>query len=203
MRRGTAVPYSARQCSLRLEDVASGSAAISRARAEGITETLRFMCCPPSRAGSHTHCSGSLTKPVKALTVPFAFQSPTSKRMTLGKLRETTRFTRRPEQTSRRALYGSRRFRAKWKPRNWLREASVSLSDTPQHLPRRVLPEKRLSLHGRSGRRTEAGRNPRNWSAATAGAMTWLRVSPGGAIADAASVLVSATDQRRGRGRRC
>jgi hypothetical protein len=41
--------------------------------------------------------------PVKALTVPFAFQSPPSEGMTRGKLRETTRFMRRPEQTSRRA----------------------------------------------------------------------------------------------------
>ena len=34
-----------------------------------------FMYCPPSGAGSHTHCSGSLVKPVKGFTVPFAFPS--------------------------------------------------------------------------------------------------------------------------------
>ena len=98
--------------------------------------------------------------------------------------------------------YGSRRFRAKWNPRNWQREASISLSDTPQHRPRRELPGKRLSPHGRSGRRRAASRNRRNWSAAIAGAMIWLRVSSSGGIADAASVSANAMDRRHGRGRR-
>ena len=59
-----------------LAEVASCSSSISRTRAEGDAEILRFMCCPPSSAGSHTHCSGSLLKPVKAFILPFAFQSP-------------------------------------------------------------------------------------------------------------------------------
>jgi hypothetical protein len=68
--------------------------------------------------------------------------------------------------------------------------------------PRRKLLRKRLSLHGRSGRRWVASRNQKNWFAAIAGAMTWLRVLSSGGIADAASVLVNTTDQRHGRGRR-
>src|SRR5277367_3412241 len=98
--------------------------------------------------------------------------------------------------------YGSRRFKAKWKPRNWLRETSVSLSDTPQHLLRRVLLGKRLNPHGRSGRRRAASRKQINWFAATAGAMTWLRVSLSGAIADAASASANAIGRRRGPVRR-
>ena len=98
--------------------------------------------------------------------------------------------------------YGSRRFRAKWKTRNWRREASISRSDTQQHRPRRELLGKRLSPHGRSGRRQVASRNQRNWSAATVGAMTWRRVSSSGGIADAAVVLANAMGQRRGQGRR-
>jgi hypothetical protein len=88
---------------LRLVNVASGSTSISRTRAEGDAEILRFMCCPTSSADSHTHCSGSQMTPVLAITIPFAFQSPPSEEMTPGKLQETTRFRSQPEQTSRRA----------------------------------------------------------------------------------------------------
>ncbi len=75
-------------------------------------------------------------------------------------------------------------------------------SDTPQHRPRRKLLGKMLSPLGRSGKRWAANRNQTNWFAAIAVAMTWLRVSSSGAIADAASVSANATDQRHRRGRR-
>jgi hypothetical protein len=64
-------------------------------------------------------------------------------------------------------------------------------SDTPYHWPRWIRwtwrsrsarrqpgkkpPGKRLRLHGRSGRRWAVSRNQRNWFAAIAEAMTWLR----------------------------
>jgi len=67
---------------------------------------------------------------------------------------------------------------------------------------RKKTARKGLSLHGRSGRRCAVSRNQTNWFAAIAEAMTWLRVSSSGGIADAASVLVNAMAQRHGRGRR-
>ena len=149
------------------------------------------------------------------LHFPFAFQSPWSRRplmcadsgllsvrMTLGKLLETTRFTRRPEQTSRRAFTAQGDLERKWNTRNWRTEAGIRGSDTPQHRPRRKLLGKKLSPHGRSARRWAASRNQRNWCAAIAGAMIWLRVSSSGGIADAASALANAMGPRRGRGRR-
>ena len=75
-------------------------------------------------------------------------------------------------------------------------------SDILHLRPGRKLSGKRLSPHGRSGRRRAASRNQRNWFAAIAGAMTWLRVSSSGGIADAASVSVNAMGRRPGRGRR-
>src|ERR1039458_5165039 len=99
--------------------------------------------------------------------------------------------------------YGSRRFSAKWNTRNWRRGTGINCrSDTPHLRPGKKLTGKGLSPHGRSGRRWGASRNQRNSFAATAGAMTWLRVSSNGGIADAASVLVNAMDQRHGSGRR-
>ena len=59
---------------------------------------------------------------------------------------------------------------------------------------RKKAARERPSRHGRSGRRWAASRNQTNWFAAIAGAMTWLRVSSSGEIADAASVLVNAMD---------
>ncbi len=86
-------------------------------------------------------------------------------------------------------------------------------SDAPHHRPSRIrrtrrgrpvrrLPRERPSRHGRSVRRWTASRNLTNWGAAIAGAMTWLRVSSSGGIADAASVSVNAMARRHGRGRR-
>jgi phage terminase large subunit len=54
--------------------------------------------------------------------------------------------------------------------------------------PGRKLPGKRLSLHGRAERRQAISLNQKSWFAGIAGAMTWLRVSSNGGIADAASV---------------
>ena len=106
----------------------------------------------------------------------------------------------------------------RWNTRNWQTEAGINRSDTPLHSPcgirwmrrgrsvgrrpGRKLPGKRLSLHGRSGRRCAVSRNQTNWFAAIAEAMTWLRVSSSGGIADAAGALVNAMAQRHGRGRR-
>ncbi len=146
---------------------------------------------------------------------PFAFQSPWSRRplmcadsgllfvrMALEKCGETARFTRRPEQTSRRALTAQGDLERKWNTRNWRTEAGINYrSDTPQHRPRGKLLGKKLSPHGRSGRSCAANRSQRNWFAVTAGAMTWLRVSSSGGIADAASALVNAMDQRHERRR--
>jgi hypothetical protein len=98
--------------------------------------------------------------------------------------------------------YGSRRFRAKWNTRNWLAEAGISRSDTLQNRPGRGLLRRKLSPHGRSGRRRVASRNQKNWFAATAGAMTWRRVSSNGGIVDAASVSANAMDQPQWRRRR-
>jgi hypothetical protein len=75
-------------------------------------------------------------------------------------------------------------------------------SDILHLRPGRKLSGKRLSPHGRSGRRRAASRNQGNWVAAIAGAMTWLRVSSSGGIGDAASVSVNAMGRRPGRGRR-
>jgi len=75
-------------------------------------------------------------------------------------------------------------------------------SDILHLRPGRKLSGKRLSPHGRSGRRRAASRNQGNWVAAIAGAMTWLRVSSSGGIGDAASVSVNAMDRRPRRGRR-
>src|SRR5271169_4535078 len=116
--------------------------------------------------------------------------------MTLGKLGETARFTRRPEQTSRRALTAQGDLERKWNTRNWQTEAGISRSDTPQHRFRGKLLGKKLSPHGRSGRNCAANRSRRNWFAATAGAMIWLRVLSSGEIANAGSASVSATDPR-------
>jgi hypothetical protein len=98
--------------------------------------------------------------------------------------------------------YGSRRLRSKWNTRNWQTEAGISRSGTPRHRPRRKLLGRKLSPHGRYERRWAASRSQRNWVAAIAGAMTWLRVSSSGGIADAASALVNAMGRRHGRGRR-
>src|ERR1035437_1835016 len=120
----------------------------------------------------------------------------------LGKLAGTTRFTRRPEQTSRRALT-AQGDSEQWNTRNWQRKADINYrSDTPHLRPGRKLTGKRLSPHRRPGRRWGATRNQTSWFAATAGATTWLRASSSGGIADAASVSVNAMDQRHGRGRR-
>ena len=195
--------------------MASCSSSISRTRAERVTEILRFMCYPPSSAGSHTHCSGSLVKPVMALTVPFAFQSPCSCKPSMranrrllpfcvndvGKIRGNHSLHAPTRANIPTSPYDSRRFRAKWNTRNWRTEAGISRSDTPQHRARRKLTGKRLSLHGRSSKRGAANRNQTNLFAAIAGAMTWLRVSSSGGIADAASVLVNAMDLWHLRGR--
>ena len=149
------------------------------------------------------------------LHFPFAFQSPWSRRpsmcadsgllsvrMTLGKYGETARLTRRPEQTSRRALTAQGDLERKWNTRNSRTEAGISRSDTRQHLLRRKLLGKKLNPQGSFGRSCTANRSQRNWFAAIAGAMTWLRVSSSGGIADAASALVNAMGRRHGRGRR-
>jgi len=78
----------------------------------------------------------------------------------------------------------------------------ISRSDTPQPRLGRKLLRKRLSPHGRSGKRRAASRNQRNWFAAIAGVMTWLRVLSSGGIADAASVSVNDMEQRHPSGRR-
>src|ERR1035437_3926320 len=117
-----------------------------------------------------------------------------SARMTLGKLVETTRFTRRPEQTSRRALT-AQGDSEQWNRRNRRTEAGISRSDTPHLRP--GPPGKRLTPQGRSGRRWAASRNQRNWFAAIAGAMTCRRVLSSGGIGDAASALANAMDQRQ------
>ena len=148
------------------------------------------------------------------LHFPFAFQSPWSRRplmcadsgllsvrMTLGKYGETARFTRRSEQTSRRALTAQGDLERKWNTRNWRTEAGICRSDTPQHRPRGKLLGKKLSPHGRCGRSCAANRSQRNWFAATAGAMIWLRVLSSGEIADAGSASVSATVRRHQRRR--
>ena len=63
----------------------------------------------------------------------------------------------------------------------------LSIGHSPSSA-RKKLSGKRLSPHGRSGRRRAASRNQGNWVAVIAGAMTWLRVSSSGGIGDAASV---------------
>lgn len=149
------------------------------------------------------------------LHFPFAFQSPWSRRpsmcadsrlpsvrVTLGKYGETARSTRRPEQTCRRAVTVQGDLERKWNTRNWRMEAGISRSDTPQHRPRGKLLGKKLSPDGRSGRRRAANRSQRNWFAATAGAMIWLRVLSSGGIADAGSASANAMDHRHVRGRR-
>src|ERR1700747_1327554 len=65
-------------------------------------------------------------------------------------------------------------------------------SDILHLRPERKLSGKRLSPHGRSGRRQAASRNQGNWVAAIAGAMTWLRVSSSGGVGGAASVSENA-----------
>jgi hypothetical protein len=64
----------------------------------------------------------------------------------------------------------------------------------------RRLPREKPSPHCRAGRRRAISRNQTSWFAAIAGAMTWLRVSSSGGIADAASVSVNVTGRRHGRG---
>jgi hypothetical protein len=99
--------------------------------------------------------------------------------------------------------YGSRRFKREWNTRNRRTEAGMNYRSDILHLrPGRKLSGKRLSPHGRSGRRRAASRNQGNWVAAIAGAMTWLRVSSSGGIGDAVSVSVNAMGRRPGRGRR-
>ena len=99
--------------------------------------------------------------------------------------------------------YGSRRFRAKWKTRNWRREAGINCrSDTPHLRFGRKLTGKRLSPHDRSRSRWVVSRNQTSWVAGIAGAMIWLRVSSSGGIADAASVSANAMGRWDGRGRR-
>ena len=161
----------------------------------------------------------------------FAFQSPEradrrsapiagsslSARMRFWEMRRITRFMRGTERTSPEP-FRLRRLRAKWNTRNWRTEAGMNYPSDAPH-PRRIwctrrgrpvrrrsgrrlnLPRERPSLHDRSERTWVASRNQTNWFAAIAGAMTWLRVSSSGGIADAASVLVNAMDQRHGRGR--
>jgi hypothetical protein len=116
------------------------------------------------------------------------------------KIEGTARFTRGPEQTSRRAHTAQGDLR-RWNTRNWRKE-SISLSGTPQPLPRGKVFGKKLSSRGHPGRRRGASRNQRNWFAVIAGAMTWLRVSSSGGIADAANALVNAIGRRHGRGKR-
>ena len=80
---------------------------------------------------------------------------------------------------------------------------SVRSEDFPLHeRSGRKLPRERPSRHTRSRRRWVVSRNQISWFAAIAGAMTWLRVSSSGGIADAASVSANAMGQRRERGRR-
>ena len=99
--------------------------------------------------------------------------------------------------------YGSRRFKREWNTRNRRTEVRTNYRSDILHLrPGRKLSGKRLSPHGRSGRRRAATRNQGNWVAAIAGAMTWLRVSSSGGIGDAASVSVNAMGRRPGGGRR-
>jgi hypothetical protein len=136
-------------------------------------------------------------------TVDSRASSPASTllRETFGKLGETARFMRRPEQTSRRALTAQGDLEG-MNNQKLANRSGHKRSDTPHLRPLRKLTGKSLSPHGCSGRRRAASRNQRNWFAATAGAMTWLRVLSSGGIADAASVSVNAMDQRHGRGRR-
>ena len=90
-----------------------------------------------------------------------------------------------------------------WNTRNRRTEAGMNYRSDILHLrPGRKLSGKRLSPHGRSGRRRAASRNQGNWVAAIAGAMTWLRVSSSGGIGDAASVSVNAMGRRPGGGGR-
>ena len=91
------------------------------------------------------------------LHFPFAFQSPWSRRpsmcadsrllsvrMTLGKSGETARFTRRPEQTSRRALTAQGDLEREWNTRNWRTEAGINYrSDTPQSSARKKAARKK------------------------------------------------------------
>jgi hypothetical protein len=167
---------------------------ISRTRAEGDAEILRFMCCPPSSAGSHTHCSGALVKPVKALAIPFAFPSP----LLRERIRENRGkpFASRADQSKHpHEPIRLKEIQSEGKPRNCPRKASASLYDTPQLRHRKGLSGIRPSQQGRSRRRREASRSWRNCSAAIAGAMTWLPVSSSGEIADVARVSVNAMDR--------
>jgi hypothetical protein len=122
--------------------------------------------------------------------------------MTLEKLGETTRFTRRPEQTSRRALtaQGDLEGMEHAKQANGSGH-ELSIGHSPSSARKKAV-QKKAESPGRSGRRRAASRNQRNWVAAIAGAMTWLRVSSSGGIGDAASVSVNAMGRRPGRGRR-
>jgi hypothetical protein len=122
--------------------------------------------------------------------------------MTLEKLGETTRFTRRPEQTSRRALTAQGDLEGMERAKQANESGRNYRSDILHLRPGRKLSGKRLSPHGRSGRRQAASRNQGSWVAAIAGAMTWLRVSSSGGIGDAASVSVNAMGRRPGRARR-
>jgi hypothetical protein len=139
---------------------------------------------------------------VFSAAIPIRLPIATSERMTFGKLRVNRSLHAPTRANIPTSPYGSRRSRAKWHTRNWQTEVGPSPSDTLQYLRRRALLGKRLNLHGRSGRRRALSRNQRSWFAAIAGAMTCRRVSPSGAIADAASALVNAMGRRHGRGRR-
>src|SRR5437868_12422660 len=122
--------------------------------------------------------------------------------MALEKLGETARFTRRPEQTSRRALtaQGDLEGMEHAKQANGSGH-ELSIGHSPSSARKKAV-RKKAESHGRSGRRRAASRNQGNWVAAIAGAMTWLRVSSSGGIGDAASVSVDAMGRRPGRGRR-
>ncbi len=147
---------------------------------------------------------------------PIAGFSPSAP-MTLGNLRETARFTRRPEQTSGRGLTAQgdleRMEHAKLAKGNGHESPigrSTSLAEREQKdaarlgvktairkkaTPRKAKPAPLL-------RRSAASRNQTNWFAAIAGAVTWPRASSSGGIADAATVSVNAMGRRHRRGRR-
>jgi len=110
-------------------------------------------------------------------------------------------FVEKPKANIPTSPYAQGDLERKWNTRNWRTEASISRSDTHQHRPRGKLLGKKLSPQGRCGRSCAANRSQRNWFAATAGAMIWLRVLSSGEIADAGSASVSATVRRHQRRR--
>jgi hypothetical protein len=144
--------------------------------------------------------------------ISFAFQSPRadrrfgalagfclSARMAFKKLRKITRFTRQPEQTSRRAATAQGDLEMEQVKLANASGHELSIGHSPSSARKKAV-RKKAEPQSRSASR-RASRNQGNWVAAIAGAMTWLRVSSSGGIGDAVSVSVNAMG-RPGRGRR-